>query len=53
VLKTASRNKDADIPDIRADEPDRATERFKEGLRRVVTAQKPNRILKAKRKRRH
>ena len=32
MLKKASRNKDADVPDIRADEPERAMEQFTDGL---------------------
>jgi len=42
VLKKASRNKDADdIPDVRADEPERAMEQFTAGLKRVLAAPKP------------
>jgi hypothetical protein len=40
VLKKASRNKDADAPDVRADEPERAMAQFTEGLRRVLAAPK-------------
>jgi hypothetical protein len=41
VLKKASRNKDVDdIPDVRADEPERAMEQFTDGLRRVLAAPK-------------
>jgi len=41
VLKRASRNKDVgDIPDVRADDPERAMEQFTNGLRKVLAAQK-------------
>ncbi len=49
MLKKHSHNSDADAPDVRADEPDRANERFTEGLRRVLSAPKTSR---RKRKRR-
>jgi hypothetical protein len=41
VLKKASRNKDADVPDVRADEPERAMEQFTNGLRIVLSVPKP------------
>jgi hypothetical protein len=41
VLKKDSRNKSADVPDVRADEPERAMEQFAAGLRRVLAAPKP------------
>jgi hypothetical protein len=45
VLKKASRNFGAgdvpDVPDVRADDPDHAQERFTDGLRRVLAAPKP------------
>ena len=50
MLRKASRNKDADVPDVRADEPERAMEQFTEGLRRVLDAQKPKRRAKKPRK---
>jgi len=40
VLKKLSRSKDADAPDVRADEPERAMEQFTNGLRRVLSAPK-------------
>jgi len=41
VLKKASRSKGADdIPDVRADEPERAMEQFTDGLRRVLATPK-------------
>jgi hypothetical protein len=41
VLRKASRNKDADdIPDVRADEPERAMQQFTDGLKRVLSAPK-------------
>jgi hypothetical protein len=40
VLKKASRNKDADVPDVRADDPERAMEQFTQGLRRVLAVPK-------------
>jgi hypothetical protein len=40
VLKKDSRNKSADVPDVRADEPERAMEQFTAGLRRVLAAPK-------------
>jgi hypothetical protein len=40
VLKKDSRNKSADVPDVRADEPERAMEQFTDGLRRVLAAPK-------------
>ena len=40
VLKKPSRNSSADVPDVRADEPDRAMIRFTNGLRRVLAASK-------------
>jgi hypothetical protein len=43
VLKKASRNKGADnVPDVRADDPERAMEQFTNGLRRVLAAEKPS-----------
>ena len=48
MLRKASRNSSADdVPDVRADEPERAMEQFTAGLRRVLAAPKP----KPKRKR--
>jgi len=47
VLKKASRSKDEDVPDVRADEPERAMEQFTQGLRRVLSVPKP--ALKRKR----
>ena len=40
MLKKASRSKDADVPDVRADEPERAMEQFTDGLRRVLAVSK-------------
>jgi hypothetical protein len=52
VLKKASRNSVADdVPDVRADEPERAMEQFTNGLRRVLAAPKQG-ITKAKKHRR-
>lgn len=31
----------ADVPDVRADEPERAMEQFSDGLRKVLSARKP------------
>jgi len=54
VLKRASRNNDADdIPDVRADEPERVMEQFTAGLRRVLAAPKlPMKKSRRKRKKR-
>lgn len=44
----ASTKKDADdVPDVRADEPERAMEQFTAGLRRVLLVPKPIRRTKA------
>jgi hypothetical protein len=51
VLKKASRNAGADVPDIRADEPDRAMDRFTDGLRRVLSTTKRTQKPKRRRKR--
>jgi hypothetical protein len=40
VLKKDSRNKSADPPDVRADDPERAMEQFTQGLRRVLAVPK-------------
>jgi hypothetical protein len=41
VLKKPSRNSDADeVPDVRADEPERAMDHFTAGLKRVLSARK-------------
>lgn len=50
MLKKASRNNGADVPDVRADEPDRSMDRFTDGLRRVLSAPKPKRKRKLKRR---
>lgn len=43
MLKKRSRNSDADdVPDVRADEPERAMEQFAKGLKRVLSVQKGN-----------
>jgi hypothetical protein len=43
VLKKPSRNSVADdVPDVRADEPERAMEQFTDGLRRVLAVTKKN-----------
>jgi hypothetical protein len=44
MAKKASSNSSADdVPDVRADEPERAMEQFTAGLTRVLSAQKPKR----------
>jgi hypothetical protein len=52
VLRKATRNKDADVPDVRADEPERAMAQFTEGLRRVLQAGKRDRSPKKPRRKR-
>ena len=40
MIKKGSRNLKEDVPDVRADEPERAMEQFTDGLRRVLAAPK-------------
>jgi hypothetical protein len=40
VLKKPSRNKDAGVPDVRADDPEHAMQQFTDGLRRVLAVPK-------------
>ena len=50
MTKKPSRNSGVDdVPDVRADEPERAMEQFTAGLKRVLAAPKPKR-QKLKRK---
>jgi hypothetical protein len=54
VLKKPSRNsREADdVPDVRADEPERAMEQFTNGLRRVLAAPKLKpKVTRTKRRR--
>lgn len=41
MLKKPRQASDGDIPDVRADEPERAMEQFTAGVRRVLAAPKP------------
>jgi len=51
VLKKPSRNSGAaDAPDLRADEPERAMERFNKGLRAVISSGKLAAMKRAPRK---
>jgi hypothetical protein len=52
VLKKATRSKDADVPDVPADDPVGTMDRFREGLKKVLM-KKPEerRATSAKRRR--
>jgi hypothetical protein len=53
VLKKASRNIGADVPDVRADDPEHAQQRFTDGLRRVLSVAKRRSVKRNAVKRTH